>query len=220
MKKCIIITSFINGTIRDLIDSGEAFIICADGGYARARAEQIEPDVIIGDFDSLEQHPEAVSAISAVNSQDTESPVVFRKPTKKDLTDTALCIEYAVEQGFRHILVVGGLGGRADHSIANIQNLVAAAENGVSIIMLDQQNLVMVLIDDETILPAREGWKLSLFSYSPQCTGVTVTGTAYPLQDAVLTSDFPLGVSNEITGKAAGIKVRSGQLLIMMSRDL
>lgn len=220
MTKCIIITSFINGSIRDLIDPENAFIICADGGYAHARAEQIEPDVIIGDFDSLEQHPEAASAISVAHSPNTEGPAVFRKPTKKDLTDTALCIEYAAEQGFRHIVVIGGLGGRADHSIANIQNLVAAAEDGISIIMLDQQNLVMVLIDDETVLPAREGWKLSLFSYSPQCTGVTVTGTAYPLQDAVLTSDFPLGVSNEITEESAGIKVRSGQLLVMMSRDL
>ncbi|MGI6722716.1 MAG: thiamine diphosphokinase [Anaerovoracaceae bacterium] len=207
MDKCIIITSFINGKIKDLVDIEDSYIVCADGGYDIARRENITPDVLIGDFDSL---PGPVPADIKVKQY----------PSHKDLTDTAICIQHAAEMGFRNILIVGGIGGRADHTIANIQNIVAAAEKNISVILLDEQNIAMAIIDDEIYLPARPGYKLSLFSHSEECRGVTVTGVEYPLEEATLTSDYPLGVSNEFLDDEVYIRVKKGQLLIMLSRDL
>ncbi|MEA4922625.1 MAG: thiamine diphosphokinase [Eubacteriaceae bacterium] len=206
MDKCIIITSFLNGKINDLIDISDSYIVCADGGYDRAAAENISPDAVIGDFDS----------VRSPLPDDTE---IIQVPSHKDITDTSLCIDHAVEKGYRSIMILGGIGGRADHTVANIQNIVAAAEKDISVIMIDEQNMIMALIDDEIYLPSRPGYKLSLLAHSARCEGVTVTGVEYPLHDHTLTSDYPLGVSNEFIDNDAYIKVDKGQLLIIMSRD-
>lgn len=204
-ERCIIITSHIQGSIKDIIDPKDAYIICADGGYDLAAREGITPDIAIGDFDSAKNIPDNVPLLQV--------------PSHKDVTDTSLCIDHAAEKGFHRIFLIGGLGGRADHSIANIQNMVAAAKNNLSIIVMDEKNMVMAIVDDEIVLPSMEGWKLSLLSFSDECLGVTASGVAYPLENARLTSDYPLGTSNEIIKKEAFIKVKKGVLLLMYSRD-
>lgn len=205
-EKCIIITSHIHGNLKDLIDFDDAYILCADGGWELARDAGIKPDLIVGDLDSSKETP-------------PHDIPLEKLPTHKDLTDTARCIHCAVEKGYRRIFLLGGLGGRADHSLANLQNMVAAAKKQISIIMMDAQNIVMALVDDEILLPAMPGYKLSLFSHSDRCEGVTARGVEYPLDNAVLTSDYPLGVSNEFVEEEAYLKVAHGTLLIMLSKD-
>lgn len=206
MKKCIIITSLLSGKINDLIDITYSYIVCADGGYDIALKEKIIPDVLIGDFDSIKNPlPQNIKTVKV--------------PVHKDVTDTALCIDYAVEQGYTNICILGGLGGRIDHTIANMQNLIAAAEKNISVMMLDDQNTVMAIIDDEIYMPARPGYKLSLLSHSDTCEGVTVTGVEYSLENHTLTSSYPLGVSNEFLDDDVYIKVKKGKLIIIMSRD-
>ena len=78
--------------------------------------------------------------------------------------------------------------------------------NNLSIIVMDEKNMVMAIVDDEITLPSMEGWKLSLLSFSDECLGVTASGVAYPLENARLTSDYPLGTSNEIIKEEAFIK--------------
>ncbi|MGI6736753.1 MAG: thiamine diphosphokinase [Anaerovoracaceae bacterium] len=258
-KKCLIITSCLLGRIRDLVDPDDAFVICADGGWDLAAAEDIRPDVVLGDFDSSRRRPaeqsgaparEAAGARPASAQPDSESPDtrpcssqpaadrtcppdwrdaaeavtadgirLIRLPAKKDKTDTALCIDYAAGLGFRQILLIGGTGGRADHTVANLQTIAAAARDGISVMLVDSCNVIMALVDDEMLLPARPGWKLSLLSHSDRCTGVCARGVEYPLEDAELTSDFPLGVSNEFTADEAYLAVAHGTLLVMLSRD-
>lgn len=207
MEKCIIITSYIEGTIRELVDISEKdYIICADGGYDLAVAENITPSIVIGDFDSSNiTIPQGINIVTV--------------PVKKDVTDTALCLDHAAEKGYRHVLIVGGIGGRLDHTIANIQNIFAYTKQGMSVIMADQGNIVMALINGGTTIPPREGHKLSLFSHSDLCRGVTVSGAQYPLQNHTLTAQFPLGVSNEFAGEDVTVEVENGELLIIMSRD-
>lgn len=207
MEKCIIITSYIEGKIKELVDiSEEDYIICADGGYDLAVAENITPSIVIGDFDSFN-----ITVPQGIN--------IVTVPAKKDVTDTALCLDHAAEKGYRHVLIVGGIGGRLDHTIANIQNIFAYTKKGMSVIMADQGNIVMALINGGTLIPPRNGYKFSLFSHSDACRGVTVSGAQYSLQNHTLTSQFPLGVSNEFGEDDVIVEVEDGELLIVLSRD-
>ena len=210
--RCIIITNYIKGTIRDLIDLKEDdMILCADGGYVNAAAEGIRPDMVIGDFDSRKEF----------RREDVPEDIpVDPWPSHKDYTDTALCLDWAVEHGYRNILVVGGFGGREDHTIANLQNLFLFARRGAAVMMIDRQNIAFPLIDDEVVLEGREGWYLSVFAHSDKAEGVTLRGVEYPLEDFTMTNEFPLGVCNEAAEDEVYIKVEKGALLIMMTKDL
>ena len=108
-----IILSHIEGDLAEIAAPEEdSFVICADGGYGKALEAGIKPDIVIGDLDS-----------SADTSIPDDIPLI-RLQVEKDVTDTDSCLEYALEQGFSSIFIIGGLGGRCDHSIANIQNIV------------------------------------------------------------------------------------------------
>lgn len=206
MEKCIIITSYIEGKIKDLVDiSREDYVICADGGYDLAVAEDITPSIVLGDFDSAQKDiPKGIEIVTV--------------PIKKDVTDTALCLDHAIEKGFQHVMIIGGMGGRLDHTIANIQNIFAYTHRGLSIIMVDETNIVIALINSNTIIPDQPGYKLSLFAHSESCSGVTVSGVEYPLKDHTLTSHFPLGVSNEFIEEDVFLEVKDGELLVVLSR--
>ena len=118
MRKCSIIVYIEKdaGRILSGIDR-DSFIICADGGTEYALSEGIIPDLVIGDFDSYK----------GVLPEDIPRIVL---PEEKDDTDTHYCVKYAMEQGYSDITVYGGLGGRFDHSVSNLQTLRYAAENG------------------------------------------------------------------------------------------
>ncbi len=211
MQRCIIITSYLNGKIRDLIDLMEDdFILCADGGYKVARDEDIIPSLVIGDFDSNQR----------VRREDIPDDIpVETHPVMKDLTDTGLCLEYAIEKGYRNIMILGGFGGREDHTVANLQNMFNYAKDGALIMMIDRQNVAFPLIDSDILIPERKGWTISVFSHTEKSYGVTIRGALYPLEDHVLDNDFPLGVGNSAVEDEVYIKVERGALLVMMSHD-
>ena len=115
MKKCVI---FAGGDF-EIADFAERdrglFAICADGGYRHAESVGLKPDVFIGDFDSFDGLlPENIE--------------VHRSVPEKDDTDTMLAVKYAIENNFNYIIIYGGLGGRFDHTFANIQTLIYAFE--------------------------------------------------------------------------------------------
>lgn len=203
-KRCIIITAYIEGGIRAAYTPQENdTVLCADGGYTHARAANITVDLVIGDCDSGANIPETL---------------LRRSPVEKDDTDTMLCIRYAIESGHRNLLIIGGIGGRLDHTIANMQALAFAHKQGVYAELCDANERVFLLENGSCLLPREEGRALSLFSYSACCEGVCEQGVQYPLKDATLTHAFPLGVSNKILETEALISVRSGILLVIVSR--
>ena len=207
--RCVIITSYIDAAVRDLISiTEEDFVICADGGYAHALRESITPNLLIGDFDSY-------------NGPLPVDIKVMQVPAEKDYTDTGLCLQYALDRGFETIAVAGGLGGRFDHALSNLQSMAdALAQNPrVRITIYSLQNTVTMLTGGALTVPSRPDCKLSLLAYSDVCTGVSVSGVHYPLSDVVLTNRFPLGVSNEFEAETAEVRVRDGNLLVIVSRD-
>lgn len=179
-------------------------LIAADGGYARTKAAGLEPDLIIGDFDSLGHVP-------------GEDQVVVL-PTEKDVTDTWAAIRLGLERGYGRFWLYGCTGGRIDHTIANIQTAAELAEQGMECRIVDQSQIITALSGDTmTFGPAYSGY-VSVFAHSDCCSGVTLQGLKYELRDAELTNRFPLGVSNEFTGKPASITVRTGTLIVVFGR--
>lgn len=214
MSRCFIITAFINGNIKyNLNVTQNDYIICADGGYKFAKQAGIIPNLIIGDFDSFNDNP-------------PQNIQTITYSTEKDDTDTMLCIKYAIEKEFDSIYIVGGIGGRLDHTISNIQSMVWAIEfwhnnhiKGKKISMCDSQNHVMLIMNDSIKLSGSPKEKISLISYSQNCINVTTKNLKWELTNAELKNSFPLGISNEFLTSECEISVEQGQLLIIKSKD-
>ena len=210
MKRCVIVGG---GEVKDLayarqLIKEDDFIIAADRGYERCAAMQVKPLLLLGDFDSF------------TDTLPGDCPILTY-PVEKDDTDTMLALKEAIERGFTELLLLGMCGGRIDHSIANIQALVYAAQRGVKARIMDEDVLITVLCDGEsTTIPYREGFVISVFSYSPQCKGVTLRDLYYPLENGELDSSFPLGVSNHFLPEKDGfISIEEGTLLIISTRE-
>ena len=181
----------------------DALIACADGGLRHARALGLHPDFMISDCDSM---PE------------TEGDEVIRLKPEKDDTDTGHAIRHALDQGYRTLILVCALGGRLDHTLANIQNAASAAAEGANVTILDEREEITFLTGGTLRLPRRKGWGLSVFSLTDRCTGVCLRGVKYRLEDAVLTNRVPLGVSNEFAAPESEISLTQGILMIAQTK--
>lgn len=205
MKRCIVITAYNAGKIKDAVTiTPDDLVVCADGGYDLAKKEGITPSVVIGDMDSTNEKAYDCPAVTA--------------PAEKDETDTLLCIMHGIKQGFSDFVIVGGIGGRLDHTMANLQLLSYCADKGVSARIADADTDVFMVSNGRLNVAAKEGFKLAVFSYTEKCRGVSVSGTKYTLKDAELTQSFPVGVSNEFAQDEAIIEVKDGKLFVMVAR--
>ncbi len=205
--KAVIITPCLTSQIKEAVDIGkEDLIICADNSFSKALAENIKPDLIIGDFDTgkAEEFP-----------SDTD---IIKFPSEKDDTDTMLCIKETEKRGFSEITIVGGLSGRLDHTYANIQSLAYAESRGIKAVISDGDNEAFLMNPGEISITKKEGYSLSLFSYGEKAEGIYAEGVKYPICGSSLTDSFPLGVSNEITADKARISLSKGTLLIILSK--
>ena len=199
-RRCAIFTARCEGDPAQAYERREGdLILCADAGYAFARKLGLRPDAVIGDFDSADAP--------------TEENVI-RHPVIKDDTDMILCARYALEMGVTEILIVGGLGGRLDHTLANLQALGWLAAQGVRAELCDGRVRVWALHNDSIRIPRTAG-KLSLFALDGVCEGVWSRGVKYPLDGDVLTPLFPLGMGNDFTENEAEIGVERGTLLVI-----
>jgi thiamine pyrophosphokinase len=181
--------------------------IAADAGYLNAKTLGAHIDVLIGDFDSLGT-PKV--------SEETE---IIKLPAEKDLTDTQIAIETAIERGADDIVIIGGLSGRLDHTLSNISILEDLWQRRVHAVITDGANRVHYINATSTLIP-RSGYKyLSLVSASETAKGVSAEGCKYPLKNAKLSRKLQYAVSNEIVGNCALISLKKGALYIVESRD-
>ncbi len=186
----------------DIIPRNGDLVIAADGGLEHLEKSGIKPDIIIGDFDSLRKNPQGEN--------------IIRLKPEKDITDMDAAVKVGIEKGYGKFRLYGALGGRLDHSVANIQ--LAAS--------LSEKNIKGEIFADETYITAvhngfiefdneLKGY-ISVFSHSDLCTGVSIEGLKYELNNAELKNTFPLGVSNEFINKKSKITVKNGTLIIII----
>lgn len=205
--KAIIITPCLNENIKNVVDiHPDDFVICADNSFASAMMQGVHPHLIIGDFDT------------GAPIKFPENTEVIRFPVEKDDSDTMLCIKEAVRRGYTSITVAGGISGRLDHTIANIQTLAYGKSIGADVTFTDGENETFLMSPGKIALTKKDGYSLSLFSYGERARGITLKGVKYPLTNGELTNLFPLGLSNEITAECAQISFEEGALLIIRSR--
>lgn len=182
----------------------EDFIIAADGGYARTLAAGIRPDLIIGDFDSLGRIPKEDRVITL--------------PVVKDVTDTYAAIEQGKIRGYRHFMLYGCTGGRIDHTVANVQTAAELAGQGMTCRIVDKTQIITALCDGTMEFGPEHRGFVSVFSHTDRCTGVTLKGLKYELENAELSNRFPLGVSNEFLGIPATVAVSEGVAVLVYER--
>lgn len=180
------------------------YVIACDLGYRHARALSLTPDLIVGDFDSYQ------------GARPTDVPTVVL-PVEKDDTDTGYAVRYAVEHGYRDIRVLYALGGRLDHTVANLQTATRAAEDGARVTLYGEGVRAFVFASGALRLEVTAGEWLSVLSLADRTTGVSVRGAHYTLENATLRSDYPLGVSNRAEGEVIVEITGEGVLAVMLS---
>lgn len=177
------------------------YVICADGGYDHAVRLGVEPDILIGDFDSVSELPKASEKIEY--------------PARKDFTDGELAVKYAVEHGFDEVLMLGMTGDRADHTITDIL-LLTQCKSGC---VIDDNNEIYLLRDSVTVY-GNAGDTVSIVPVGGDVCGVTTKNLEYPLCDETLYFGESRGVSNVMTAELCTITAKSGMGLVIKVRNV
>ena len=138
------------------------YVIAADRGYAVARSLGIVPDLVVGDFDSLGEAPDADG--------------IVRLEVRKDDTDLEHAVRLALEKGYRELIVYGAVGGVLDHTLGNIAVAEIAANAGAKAVFIGDDSAFTVIRDGVLTLPARERGRVSVMSLSEVSRGVTIKG--------------------------------------------
>jgi thiamine pyrophosphokinase len=170
----------------------------------------LAPQFVIGDLDSLDADSQA-----ALQAQGVE---LRRYPRAKNETDLELALLAAAECGASSIDILGGLGGRWDHTLANVALLALPELRGRrSRLLADRQQLF--LVRDTATIEGRVGDTVSLLPLTHAADGVTTRGLLYPLDDATLRYEQARGISNVLIEPPGGVSLRDGLLLVVHHDD-
>ena len=190
----------------------EDYVIAVDGGLSYCGLLNVEPDLIIGDFDSMsEQEKLAVEQL-----QQTVPEKICRLPECKDDTDMLAAIKRGLELDYTDFRIYAATGGRFDHTLANIQCLLYLKNHGAVGYLVDGTGMVLVLQNEAVHFRKELEGTMSLFALTKEAKGVNIRGMKYPLENAVITNDFPIGISNEFLGEEAEVSVEDGELVCMI----
>ena len=208
--RCVIISA---GKIRDYdvikkyIEPGY-YIIAADGGFRHLEPLAVRADCLLGDFDSLGYVPDSAAEVY---------------PSRKDDTDTMLAVKHGLQRGMNSFVILGGLGGRLDHTFANISSLEYLRAHGAHGILADESTVVRVFGVGDEIKPSpdsiADGY-FSVFPFGCQYALVSMSGVEYPTVRQKIDSFFPLGVSNHITDRENfSMTIHEGKTVIVECKE-
>ena len=188
---------------------GEDITVAADSGIKNAIALGDRVDIAVGDFDSF---PE---------SEIPEGAEVIRLKPEKDITDAQAAIEIAIERGADSFVIIGGLSGRLDHTLANLSILEDLTARNYYAIATDGYSRVHFVNGGSALIGRGGGFKyFSLLPVTDIVKGVSIEGAKYPLKNVRLTrKNGGFATSNEIEGNCALISVKKGALYLIESRD-
>ena len=209
MKRCVVVAA---GQICDYARAksfllpDDYFIFC-DGGLAHADGLYVKPDIIVGDFDSCASEDLA---------RWKDSCETVHLPREKDDTDTLFAVKLALERGYEDFLLLGAMGGRFDHAMGNVSILLYLHGLGKQALLVDDYSQMQIVgkepfhIDDSCSY-------FSVLTVAGNVSGVTIKNVKYPLENASLSADFQLGISNEVLpGKVAEVSVEQGRVLVVV----
>ncbi len=201
-SRCVIIGG--GDCTPELIESSISendYVICADSGYDMAVKANINPDLLIGDFDSITCFPQNVETITF--------------PVEKDLTDCEAAYNEGVKRGFNNFLLLGGTGGRFEHTFANISVMARASKEGNKFSIIDEKHIFYAITDSKLVIPFSPNKQISVFAFGEKAYGVTEKGFHYLIEDYTLNPFLPMGISNDIVEDYGEISVEKGTLIII-----
>jgi len=183
-------------------------VIAADEGASYCLESGITPDLVVGDLDS-------VSSSTLKNLQDL-GITIKKYSTSKDYTDTQLALEEAISQGAQEVEIIGALGGRFDHEMANLHLLKKALDAGIKARITSKEQLIF-LVESEYSFADRIGFTVSFLPLCERVEGITLAGFAYDLKDASMEIGDPYGMSNVIRTTPAVVSVKKGILVAVLT---
>lgn len=202
--RCVIISGSPDTNIDEIrsLCTEDDFIVCADSGYTFAREAGLTPNLIIGDFDSLkEQLPEGIE-VEKLNNH-------------KDDTDTEHCVMECIRRGYKNFLLLGSIGGRTDHTLANIAILSFLSEYNYSGVARNNGEEIRILNQGTYPMNNLKGVTFSVFPYGCESVNVTYKGAEYPLKGKTLTYNVSRGISNSFTDDNGEITINSGRAVLL-----
>lgn len=180
------------------------YVIGCDGGLASIFFLNIKPDVLIGDFDSID--------FRILEQYDHVRRIEFKR--EKDFSDLEASFNHCFQFEPSEIIVFGALGGRIDHCLSNIELLKKYSNINTNIRFYDNYNEIFVVQKNVAIIKTKE--YLSLLPASDECI-VSLKGVMYELDNYKIEKDSTYTISNEITGNFAMLEVHSGKVLVIQS---
>ena len=203
MKRCVII----GGAEMKNYDAlkkqfrEDDYVIFCDSGLRHMEMLEVEPSLIVGDFDSHENPNLPVETIVL--------------PRAKDDTDTVYAVKEALKRGFEEFLLIGVIGARLDHTIGNVSILLMLDSLGKKAAILDDYSEMEIVSKEKAVIDEGVSY-FSLLAVDGIARGITITGALFPLTDAEITPEYQYGVSNEVLpGQAAAVTVKEGRLLLV-----
>lgn len=210
MKRCVIIGGAPvkeYSRIRNMLQEDDYVIYC-DSGLNHMSKLEATPNLIVGDFDSHEAFADDGRPLS-------ELAETITLPVAKDDTDTVYAAKEALSRGYRNFLIVGAIGGRFDHSLANASLLLMLHRAGAKAILADDFSH-MEILGAEPVEISDEYKYFSLACIFGKVSGVNIEGAKFPLADGVIEPDYQYAVSNEVLpGKTARVSVKEGEVLLI-----
>ncbi|WMJ21929.1 thiamine diphosphokinase [Paludicola sp. MB14-C6] len=192
-------------TIAPLKINKNDYMIAVDGGFSVLEQAGIEADIVVGDFDSYGKTP--------------THHLILKAPAEKDDTDMMMAIKHGLEKGYRVFHIFGGTGGRFDHSVANLQLLTYLARRNAQGFLYAQSNIITAITNTTMHFDSTYKGYISVLAADSKVEGVTLTGLKYPLTNATITNEFPIGVSNEFLGVESSVCIANGSAFIIIEKD-
>lgn len=186
-------------------------IIAVDKGLETIDYLKLQPQYVLGDFDSVNT--------KILEKYKTQNIKIIKLNPEKDLTDTHSAIDLALEIKSTEITILGAIGTRLDHTMANIHILKQALDKNIKAKIVNEKNEIE-LINKEIIIKKDDNYKyVSIIPLTTNVTGITIEGMKYIINDYTLSIGDSLGVSNEQIDKEAKISIKTGILVVIKSKD-
>ena len=202
--RCVIISGSPDTNVEEIksLCTSDDFIVCADSGYSFAKKAGLTPNLIIGDFDSLKEEL----------PQNTE---VVKLNTHKDDTDTEHCVMECIRRGYKDFLLLGSIGGRTDHTFANIATLAFLSEYNYNGIARNNGEEIRILKEGSYEMNNKKGLIFSVFPSGCESVNVTYKGAEYMLNNKTLTYNVSRGISNVFVDDEAEITINRGRAILL-----
>ncbi|MBU5669114.1 thiamine diphosphokinase [Peptoniphilus sp. MSJ-1] len=211
MKKAVLITGGREISKKLLEKYSDRYKIVADSGANSLNKHKLKCDLLFGDLDSIDE-----DSLNYIKENNIE---IKKFPPMKNLTDTEICIEFLIENDFKDIVILGGLGTRLDHELANIFLLKKLFKNNINGKIEDSHNEVIYAEVGEYKLKKDDKKYVSVINVSDEISYST-KGMLYEVDDLIINYENPgRGVSNEIKNESAKIKINKGEAFIIKSKD-